>query len=84
MAARELFGETAVRLGFATKADVERALTQQRAMDEKSEKRKLIGLILLENGILDTTQLIVILKEIDSQRRERQDSEQPARGANAN
>ncbi len=84
MATRELFGEIAVRLGFATKADVDRALAHQRAMDEKGEKRKLIGLVMLESGVLDTTQLIVILKEMDSQRRGKPDPECVARRAARN
>ncbi|MDQ7778380.1 MAG: hypothetical protein RDV41_01565 [Planctomycetota bacterium] len=69
MAEYELFGEIAVRLGFAQKADVDKALAAQAEADRKGERRKLIGLILLESGALDTTQLILILKEMDGQRR---------------
>jgi len=62
---RELFGEIAVRFGFIKTRDVEAALKIQE--EEKSKgKHRLIGLIMLTEGILDTTQLIAILKEIET------------------
>lgn len=66
---RELFGEVTVRMGFVTKAEVNAALTVQRELQKKRRKHKLIGLIMLEMGILSTTQLISILKELEIKER---------------
>ncbi|MBI4713011.1 MAG: hypothetical protein HY762_06905 [Planctomycetes bacterium] len=62
---RELFGAVAVRLGFTKRQKVNRALKRQKELREKKQKHKLIGLIMLELGILDTAQLIRVLKEME-------------------
>lgn len=62
---RELFGAVAVRLGFTKRQEVNRALKRQKELREKKQKHKLIGLIMLELGILDTAQLIRVLKELE-------------------
>ena len=64
MRKKELFGEIAVRLRLATTKQVKLALTKQRQL-EKNNRRRLIGLIMLDMNILDTTGLIEILKEIN-------------------
>jgi hypothetical protein len=65
MAKKELFGEVAVRLGFIKPRDVEEALKTQG--EEKAKgKHRLIGLIMLTEGTLDTTQLIEVLKEMEA------------------
>jgi len=64
MRKKELFGEIAVRLGLATTQQVKLALKKQQQLG-KNNRRRLIGLIMLDMNILDTTGLITILKEID-------------------
>jgi hypothetical protein len=64
MRKKELFGEIAIRLGLATAQQVKLALKKQEQL-EKNNRRRLIGLIMLDMNILDTTGLITILKEID-------------------
>lgn len=66
MKKKELFGEVAVRLGLATKQQVKLALKKQKELKERRLKHRLIGLIMLDMDILDTTGLITILKEINS------------------
>lgn len=66
MGKKELFGEVAVRLKLASKQQVRLALKKQKELKEKRRKHRLIGLIMLDMDILDTTGLITILKEINS------------------
>jgi hypothetical protein len=58
------FGQVAVRKGFASRKQVDEALRIQRALHEQTGKHKLIGLVMLEMGILGTTELISVLKEL--------------------
>ena len=58
----ELFGEVAIKLGFVTREDVQKALQIQRADVKSGRPRRLLGLILLEEGLIDNFQLIEILK----------------------
>ncbi|MCA8960611.1 MAG: UDP-glucose 4-epimerase, partial [Planctomycetes bacterium] len=64
-AAGERFGAAAVRLGFATPGDVQKALDRQAREEREGGGHKLIGLHMLEMGILSTSQLIDILKEYE-------------------
>ncbi|MEK7449482.1 MAG: hypothetical protein AAB019_08360 [Planctomycetota bacterium] len=61
---RELFGEVAVRMEFVTKRDVQAALKVQQQLRQRG-RNKLIGLIMMEMGLLSTTQLIAVLKELE-------------------
>lgn len=56
------FGDIAKRLGYVRQSDVDAALRVQRERAERGESHKLLGLILLELGAIDTEQLIDILK----------------------
>jgi hypothetical protein len=58
----ELFGDIAVRLGHVTDEDVGRALERQKEEMEIGHAHKLIGMHMLEMGLLSTSQLIEILK----------------------
>jgi UDP-glucose 4-epimerase len=58
----ELFGDIAVRLGHVTDEDVARALERQKEEMEIGHAHKLIGMHMLEMGLLSTSQLIEILK----------------------
>ena len=63
--ARPLFGQLAVARGYCATKDVDRALKIQREQDLRGEKHRLIGIILISEGILSTTQLIEMLKDYE-------------------
>ncbi|TET34660.1 MAG: hypothetical protein E3J72_13870 [Planctomycetota bacterium] len=65
--AREKFGRVAIRLGFVKEEQVKEALDIQRKMDESGQPHKLIGLIMLEQGMLSNAQLIEMLKYFELQ-----------------
>jgi len=65
MSQTEPFGQVAVKMGFCSQEDVDRALEDQRRLNSADKEHKLIGMILLENGALSTGQLIQILKYYD-------------------
>lgn len=69
---QEPFGAIAVRKGFVTRVELDEALRVQKEMDDRREKHKLIGILLLEMGSIATTQLIEVLQEMDMQRREKE------------
>ena len=58
---KEPFGAAAVRLGYANSADIVRALEEQQARQGRNEKRPLIGLIMVELGIMTPEQVSTIL-----------------------
>ena len=58
----ELFGDIATRLGLVTPSDVVRALERQQHEMEEGLQHKLIGMHMLEMGLLSTSDLIEILK----------------------
>ncbi len=58
----ELFGEMAVKLGFATEADIKQALKIQQHDITNGRPHRLIGLVMLEEGMIDNAQLIELLK----------------------
>ena len=64
---KELFGEIAVRLGFVKPKDVDAALKIQHEEKTKKNRHRLIGLIMLQMGVLGNDQLIDVLKEIENQ-----------------
>jgi len=58
----ERFGQVAVKLGFVTPEEVRRALAIQQEDARSGRPRRLLGLVLLEEGLIDNQQLIEILK----------------------
>jgi hypothetical protein len=58
----EPFGKVAVKLGFCTTDSVCRALEIQKNLPKEQKEHKLIGMIMLEEGIISNQQLIAILK----------------------
>ena len=62
---RKLFGEMAVHKGYCSRRDVEKALTIQRGITESGDQPKMLGLIMLTEGMIDNTQFIDLLKELD-------------------
>jgi dTDP-D-glucose 4,6-dehydratase len=63
-AQKEYFGEIAIKKGFVAHEELEKALSQQKDMD-KLGTHKLIGMILLNEGVLSNGQLIEILKYLE-------------------
>lgn len=63
--ARKLFGEMALEKGYCTKNDVDKALQIQSALEKDGEGRKMLGLIMLEETMIDNAQFIEILMELD-------------------
>jgi hypothetical protein len=62
---KEPFGARAMMLGLATTEQIESALTRQRSLADRGEK-KLLGMILVEMQVLNTTQLLAILRTYES------------------
>ncbi len=60
----ELFGQIAVRKGFVSQRDVDEALARQKELESNGRPHRLIGMIMLEMGLLGTTELIEILRDI--------------------
>jgi len=60
---RELFGQIAVRRGFVSAEHVHEALKIQQDLTHDG-KRPLIGIILMELGMLSTTEMIDVLQEV--------------------
>ena len=63
---REPFGQVAVRKGYVTQVQVTEALARQKSIAEDGAAHKLIGMIMLEMGALGTTELIDVLREMNS------------------
>ena len=62
MTKAEPFGQVAIRMGFVTDSQVQAALEVQDSMQKAGRKRRLIGMILLDLGMISSQQLIDILK----------------------
>ena len=71
--ARRLFGEMALEKGYCSKKDVEKALQIQSALEKDGEGRKMLGLIMLEETMIDNAQFIEILMELDKVVHEQED-----------
>ena len=66
MAKTEQFGQVAVRMGFVTESQVQAALEIQDSMTKAGRERRLIGMLMLETGMISSDQLIEILKYYDT------------------
>lgn len=73
----EPFGQVAVRMGFVTEPQVQAALDVQASL-RKAGKSKLIGMILLEMGMISSEQLIEMLKYYETRSAARPDAPRPA------
>jgi hypothetical protein len=58
----EPFGQIAVRMGFVSQSQVQAALEIQDSLRAAGRSRKLIGMVMLETGMISSEQLIAILK----------------------
>ena len=63
---KKLFGEICVERGFVTSQDVGKALAVQAGLRKDGKPHKLIGIIMHEMGMLDNSQLIAVIKEMDN------------------
>ena len=63
---REPFGQVAVRKGYVTQDQVVEALGRQRTIATDGAAHKLIGMIMLEMGALGTTELIDVLRDLNT------------------
>ena len=61
MRPRRLFGQVAIRRGHVNPAQLEKALDIQKQMSRRGDKR-LLGMVMLEKGIISNEQLIDILR----------------------
>lgn len=64
---KERFGEVAVGLGLATEEEIRQALERQAQLKQEGRKHKLIGMILLEMGVLSNEQLILALRAMQDE-----------------
>lgn len=66
----ELFGTIAQRKKYVSAADIEKALLVQKERDRVGSPHKLLGIIMLELGMLSSTQLLDILREMDKRHKQ--------------
>ncbi len=68
MSSFEPFGQVAIKLGFVTASQLESALDIQKSLERSGKGRKLLGMILMEIGLLSSAQLIEILQYYEHRR----------------
>ena len=56
------FGQVAIQMGFVTEPQLQAALDIQKSMAASGRERRLLGMVMLEMGMISTDQLIDILK----------------------
>jgi len=61
------FGELAARKGYCTREQVEEALRIQRRLEAGGRPRPLLGIVMVQNGIISTGQLIDVLRAYEDQ-----------------
>lgn len=59
---QDIFGQVALRRGFVTSKQLRAALKRQ--AETSNGSTRLLGLVLLEEGIISTSQLIEVLREV--------------------
>ena len=59
------FGSIAIAKGYCTAKEVEQALSVQRRLEKEGQGRVLLGIILVEQGIISTSELIEILRDYE-------------------
>ncbi len=64
-AAKKMFAEMAVRKEYCTQEDVNEALAKQADMEDHEQHHKMLGLILLQEGMIDNSQFIDLLMDLD-------------------
>lgn len=69
-AQKEFFGEIAIRMGFITHEQLDEGLKLQKDMDRKGT-HKLLGMLMLQEGMLSNSQLIQILKYMETKAKQK-------------
>ena len=64
-AARKMFAEMAVRKVYCTQEDIDAALAIQAEKEDHEQHYKMLGLILLQEGMIDNSQFIDLLMDLD-------------------
>lgn len=72
------FGQIAVAMGFCGRSEIDAALRIQREQDGRGDRHRLLGILMVSEGLLSTTQLIDILKTIERQQQLRSGRSAPA------
>ena len=62
---RKLFGEMVLHKGYADRETVAQALKIQQEQEDAGQPRRLLGLIMLTEGMIDNFQFIDLLKDLD-------------------
>ncbi|HUW56210.1 MAG TPA: hypothetical protein VMZ92_06210 [Planctomycetota bacterium] len=75
------FGQVAIQMGFVTESQVQAALEIQASMEKTRKERRLLGMIMLEMGMISTDQLIDVLKYYETHRDEEAPPEPDAASA---
>ncbi len=60
-----LFGDLAIKLGFVSREDVSRVLEEQDRLKKSGRGHKMMGLCMVEMGLLSTSQLVEILRQYE-------------------
>jgi hypothetical protein len=63
---RKLFGEMVVHKGYVDRDMVDQALEIQKEQVDAGQPRRLLGLIMLTEGMIDNFQFIDLLKDLDT------------------
>lgn len=60
------FGAIAICKGFITQGQLEDGLDMQRQITESGKRHQLLGLVMIEMGMLSNAQLVDVLKQIEA------------------
>lgn len=63
--ARKMFAEMAVRKEYCSQEDIDAALAIQAEKEDHEQHHKMLGLILLQEGLIDNSQFIDLLMDLD-------------------
>lgn len=69
-AQKEFFGEIAIRMGFITHEQLDEGLRLQKEMDRQGT-HKLLGMLMLQEGMLSNSELIQILKYMEAKAKQK-------------
>lgn len=62
---KRLIAELAVKKGFCSKHDADKALLLQKKAESGGKPGKMLGMVMLENGIIDNAQFLTLISELD-------------------
>ena len=62
---QKLISEMAVNKGYCTQKDVDHALKVQKKLTDSGQEPPMLGIILLEEGLIDNAQFLDLLMELN-------------------